>query len=98
MDLVHDFCGREREKADLYLGGILGITIILTIIIFFFFLNHLITRQITKPVEDLSTAAEKVLQGDLDVKVEVHEGEALEGLKRAFNDMVDSIRRLILKD
>ena len=98
MDLVHDFCGREREKADLYLGGILGITIVLTIIIFFFFLNHLITRQITKPVEDLSTAAEKVLQGDLDVKVEVYEGEALEGLKRAFNDMVDSIHRLILKD
>jgi methyl-accepting chemotaxis protein len=98
MAFIHDFCGRERDKANLLLGSLLGISIVFAIIITFFFLNHLITAQITRPVEELSSAAEKVMQGDLDVKVAVQEGEALEGLKRAFNDMVDGIRRLILKD
>jgi HAMP domain-containing protein len=98
MDFIYDFCGQERDKANLYLGSLLGMSIVLAIVITFFFLNHLITKQITRPVEDLSAAAEKVMQGDLDVKVEVQEGEALQGLKRAFNEMVDSIRRLILKD
>jgi methyl-accepting chemotaxis protein len=92
---IHDFCDRERDKANLYLGSLLGISIILAIIIAFFFLNHLITMKITRPVEELSAAAEMFLQGDLDIRVDVHEGEALECLERAFNDMVEGIRRLI---
>lgn len=87
----------ERRRADIYLGGILVGSIIIVILITFFFLNYLINKQIVRPVKELSAAAAKVLEGDLDVAVDVQEGEELEDLKRAFNEMLESLRNMITK-
>ena len=46
-------------------------------------------------LEELSEAAGRVMQGDLDVEIAVREGEDLAGLQRAFREMVESLRRLI---
>jgi methyl-accepting chemotaxis protein len=91
------FCNQERNRANLLLASILAGSIALVILITFFFLNHLIKKQIIQPVEELSAAAEKVMQGDLDVQVGIHEGEELEILKRAFNEMVESLRKFIAR-
>jgi len=94
---IRDFYNQERSRANLLLVGILAGSIAMAILITFFFLNHLIRKQLTEPVEELSAAAEKVMRGDLDTRVGIEEGEELEGLKRAFNEMVESFRRFIAR-
>jgi len=51
--------------------------------------------RFTEPIDELSAAAERVMEGDLEVEITVREGEEFEGLKRVFRDMVDSIKRMI---
>jgi len=92
---IDEFCDKERARANFFLASILEGSIILVIIILFLFLNHMINKQIVRPAEELSEAAGKVMGGDLDVSVSVHEGEELEGLKRAFNEMVASLRDML---
>jgi methyl-accepting chemotaxis protein len=93
---IDDFYDGERTRANLYLAVIITGSILIVVLIAFFFLNHLIAKYITRPVDELSAAAEKVMQGDLDVQVDIREGEELESLKRAFNEMVDSLRKYIV--
>ena len=92
MTAINDFCDSERARANLYLMFILEGSIILVILIGFLYLNHLLKKEVVEPVDELSVAAEKVMQGDFDAEVSVREGEELEGLKRAFNEMVKGIR------
>jgi methyl-accepting chemotaxis protein len=92
---IKTFYNQERTKSALLLLAIIISSIILMILICFVVLNHLIKKQITEPMQELSNAAEEVMQGDLDIQVNVHAGEELEGLKRAFNEMVGSFRRMI---
>ncbi|MDY6796203.1 MAG: HAMP domain-containing protein [Actinomycetota bacterium] len=91
------FCDEEKSKANSYLAVILGGSVILVILITFFLLDYLLSRQITRPVEELSAAADKVMRGDLDVRVDIQEGEELENLKRAFNQMVEGFRSMLDK-
>jgi methyl-accepting chemotaxis protein len=94
MAAIDDFCGQERARANLYLAFILEGSIILVILIAFLFLRSLIRKEVVEPVAELSAAADRVMHGDLDVSVSVREGEELEGLKRAFNEMVASMREM----
>ena len=92
---VESFYGQENTRASLLLLLIIAASIILITLICFVVLNYLIKKQITEPIEELSSAAEEVMQGDLDVQVSVQVGEELEGLKLAFNEMVGGFRRMI---
>jgi methyl-accepting chemotaxis protein len=94
---INDFYNQERKRVNLYLAIIILCTIALVVLITFFFLNYLIRKQITRPVEELSTAAEQVMQGNFDVQVSIQAGEELESLKRAFNEMVESFRKYLTK-
>ena len=94
---ICDFCNEERNRASFMLACMLAGSIAIIILITFFFLNYLIRKQITRPVEELSAAAEKVMQGDLDIQVDIREGEELEALKRAFNEMVESLRKFVAR-
>lgn len=94
---INNFYNSEKNRATLIIGIIVGVSVILVIIITFFVLSFLIRTQITAPVDELSDAAEQVMQGNLDVKLDVREGEEFEGLKRAFKEMVESIRKYIDK-
>jgi methyl-accepting chemotaxis protein len=94
---INDFYSQERKRANLFLAIIILCTIALVALITFFFLNYLIRKQITRPVEELSAAAEQVMQGNFDVQVSVQEGEELESLKRAFNELVESFRKYIAR-
>jgi len=94
---INNFYSQERKRANLFLAIIILCTIALVAIITFFFLNYLIRRQITKPTEELSAAAEQVMHGNFDVQVSIQEGEELEALKRAFNEMVESFRKFIAR-
>ncbi len=94
---INDFYDSERKRASLIVGLIVGCSVILVILITFFVLSMLIRRQITAPIDELSAAAEQVMEGDLDVEIEIRQGEEFEGLKRAFKEMVESFRKYIAK-
>lgn len=95
LDSIEDFYDGERRRSDLYLGGILVVSLLIMILITFFILNMLIKRQLTRPMEELLEASERVMGGDFGVRVDIQEGEELETLKRAFNEMVESIQRYL---
>ena len=74
------------------LGGILIIALIT-----FLILSYLIRTRITEPIQELSSAAEQVMEGDLDVHITIRSGEEFEQLKRAFQSMVDEWGRLMTR-
>lgn len=92
---IEAFFENESRKTTLMLALVIAGSVIVAIIITFFILSHLIRKQITEPIDQLSKVAGRVMQGDLDVDIEVREGEDFEGLKRVFKEMVDSIRLMI---
>ena len=89
----------SREKRDLYLTLIPVVigTLIILVLMTFLALSFLIRRQITRPANELSAAAEQIMDGHLDVEIPLREGEELEGLKRLFREMVEGFRTLITK-
>ncbi len=94
---INDFYNSEKDRATLSIGLIVGGSVLLAIIIIFFVLSYLIRRQITDPIDALVSASGEVMEGNLDVEVEVHEGGDFESLERAFKEMVNSIREYIAK-
>jgi signal transduction histidine kinase len=51
------------------------------------------SRAIVRPVRRLSDATRKVAQGDLEARVEVHGGDELADLGRAFNTMAEDLAK-----
>ena len=89
----------SQEKRDLYVTLIPVVvgTLIVLVLLTFLALSFLIRRQITRPANELSAAAEQIMDGSLDVEIPIREGEELEGLKRLFREMVETFRKLITK-
>ncbi|MBN2168186.1 MAG: HAMP domain-containing protein [Actinobacteria bacterium] len=94
---INDFYNKESKRTYMILGLVIGGSILVLILITFFILSVLIRRKITRPIDELSEAAEQVMDGNLDVEVEIRKGEEFEGLKRAFNEMLKSIRDVIAR-
>ena len=94
---IEDFYNSEKNRAILIIGLIILGTVLLVILITFFVLSHLIRKRITEPINALSSAAGEVMEGNLDVDVEVHEGGDFEGLEQAFREMVESIKKFIAR-
>lgn len=94
---ITDFYNDEKSKLNILLGLVIGGSILIVVLISFFVLRYLIAKQITEPIDELSAAAEEVMQGNLDVEIEVRKGEEFEELKRAFKEMVESFRKYIAK-
>ncbi|MEW6553934.1 MAG: HAMP domain-containing protein [Actinomycetota bacterium] len=94
---IKDFYASEKNRAVLIIGLIIAGSVLLVILITFFVLRSLIRRQITEPIDALAITAGEVMEGNLDVEIEVHEGGDFEGLERAFREMVDSIKKFIAR-
>ena len=77
---------------------VLNITIMLVLIGVTTVTMFLITRQITKPLAKLAGQAGELAAGNFDIDLlEVHTGDEVETLSRAFNTMVISIRDYITR-
>jgi diguanylate cyclase (GGDEF)-like protein len=57
------------------------------------FFAYLISRSIVSPLEKLTEAAEKVADGDLEVKIPVQRDDELGTTTKVFNDMVGQLRQ-----
>jgi NtrC-family two-component system sensor histidine kinase KinB len=67
--------------------ALLGIFCILSAIVSFF-----LARGLSKPMLELSGAAEKVAEGTFDVQVRIKTGDELENLANTFNKMVSKLK------
>lgn len=72
------------ERDRLIAFALLGLMLILTIAVF--------SRRYTQPISELSEAAEKVTDGDLQAEVPVGGPEEISRLTRTFNDMLAGLR------
>ncbi|MBN1289074.1 MAG: HAMP domain-containing protein [Actinobacteria bacterium] len=94
---IDSFYETERARIDLVLGLLMVVSLIILIVMTFLVLSYLVRKTITKPIDELSDAASKVIEGDLDVKVPIRNGEEFEGLKIAFNNMLSSLSGIMSK-
>jgi HAMP domain-containing protein len=92
---ARSFFSEEKKHSLILLVSVLVATLLAVVLIVFLVLSYLIRKRITRPVEQLSAAAARVSEGDLDVSVEIHPGSDFEVLERTFRDMVESFRRYI---
>jgi nitrogen fixation/metabolism regulation signal transduction histidine kinase len=97
VDEINSFFDQEKHRTDLLLFLVLIISVLVIVAITFFVLSYLLRKRITEPINELSAAAEEVMEGNLDVEVPVRKGEELEKLKTVFNEMVRSLREVINK-
>ena len=74
----------------------LGVAIFITIlvIIVFLFVGYFISRRITKPVEELTAANEKLRNQDFKARVNIKSGDEIELLGNIFNKTAEALENL----
>ena len=92
---INEFYKEDKRTTNLILLLLVIGSILVIALITFLVLSYLIRTRITQPIEELSTAAEQVMEGDFDVHITIRGGEEFEQLKRAFKAMVDEWGRLM---
>jgi len=94
---INDFYNKQKRDSALLLALIMLISAIVLSLLSFFALGYLIRKRITQPVDELAAVAEEVMQGNLDVEIEIRKGEEFEGLKYAFKELLDTFRKILSK-
>lgn len=97
LDHLNSFYAGKKKAITWILAGVVGGGILVIFLIIFLVLQSLIRRNITEPIDELVAAAGEVMEGNLDVEIEVRKGEEFEVLKRAFQGMLDKLRSMIEK-
>jgi methyl-accepting chemotaxis protein len=92
---IDAFYNRETRKTRIASVLLVVVAALIVIAISYLYFSYLIRREITKPIEELEQVAAEVMDGNLEVELEVREGEEFENLKRSFMAMVESIRNVI---
>jgi two-component system, sensor histidine kinase YesM len=62
---------------------------------FFFYVSFLLSKQLTKPLSDLTWALNQVSGGSLDIQVDENQIAEIKQLSRSFNAMTARVRTLI---
>jgi methyl-accepting chemotaxis protein len=80
----------QTARTTLTMGGVVTLVTLLSIL-----LSIVITRSVTVPLSEVVTAAERVAQGDLRVKVSTGRGDELGRMQSAIGEMLTSLTRVI---
>jgi diguanylate cyclase (GGDEF)-like protein len=80
--------------------GIRALELILVLVLFIglvlaALIGWLLARLTTRPLAELSAAAERVAAGDLDTRIETESGDEIGQLAAAFNEMTDELRSYV---
>lgn len=97
LDAINAYYDNERRNVGLILGLAISLSVLAIILITFFILNYLIHKRITESIDVLAAEAEKIMEGNLDVRVKVHQGGEFEVLEHAFKEMVEGMRKYIAR-
>lgn len=94
---INDFYNEQKRNSSTVLIIVAFVALAVLCLVTFFVLSFLIRTRITRPIDELSDAAEKVLEGDLDVQVPMKQNEEFANLKKAFNEMIKHIREIVTR-
>ena len=75
--------------------AVLGISFTLLGIAITFFLGSYVARNITTSLDEVTTSAQKIIGGDLDVEVEIRSEDEVGQLAGTFNDMTSQLRETL---
>lgn len=92
---INDFYNNQKKDSTILMALIMLISALLLSLLSFFALRYLVGQRITKSVDELSAVAEEVMEGNLDVGIEINKGEEFEGLKYAFKELLEALRAFI---
>ncbi|HEY5958527.1 MAG TPA: HAMP domain-containing protein, partial [Polyangiaceae bacterium] len=77
---------RRLHRSIGIIGGIVGLAVLLALV-----LSRFQAVRITRPVSDLTAAAEQLASGNRAVRVKIDSGDELERLGESFNRMVEDL-------
>ncbi|MBN1288040.1 MAG: HAMP domain-containing protein [Actinobacteria bacterium] len=97
IEYINDFYNDKKRDIDILMMSVIISSVFWLFLITYVILRYLIRTRITQPIDELSDAAERVMDGDLDVEIVVKKGEEFEDLKRAFSEMLKSIRMIMAR-
>jgi HAMP domain-containing protein len=80
----------DSEKAAIISVGV-AITLLITILMFFILL--LLSKEITKPVKELTKGSEIISEGNLEYNIEVETKDEFGRLASSFNQMAGSLKK-----
>ena len=73
----------------LFLVCILALIVIVVVIIF-------VLKRLHRPINDIVAAAQSIVAGDLDIKLQVHSEDEIGQLSRAFLQMTENLKAIIV--
>ena len=92
MGTVTADLNRQIQSFIIVCGLLLFILVMLTVIV-----TYLITAGILRPVRVLYDATQKVSEGDLSARANIHSRDEIEILANGFNDMAENMQILVRK-
>ena len=80
---------KEARKSIMLLitTGILALLLMASLLRFFY-------RWVAQPIRDLELGVSRVARGDFQHRIEIHSGDEIEDLAKAYNDMTDKLRAM----
>ena len=78
----------DRSTLAFVIGTCLGAVLLTAGLVRFFY------RWVCYPIRDLEAGVNRVAKGDFEYKIEVHSGDEIEDLAKAFNDMTGRLREM----
>ncbi|MDD3070264.1 SpoIIE family protein phosphatase [Methanoculleus horonobensis] len=85
-DTVQHISGQQETMKAVFTGTFLGLLAVVAL------LTLVVTRHITRPIEELQRGSEAIGRGDLDHRVEVATGDEFEDLACSFNKMAADLK------
>lgn len=85
-DTVQHISGQQDAMKAVFTGTFLGLLAVVAL------LTLVVTRHITRPIEELQRGSEAIGRGDLDHRVEVATGDEFEELACSFNKMAADLK------
>lgn len=92
MEAVTTELNQQIQSFLIACGLLAVLLVVLTVIV-----TYLITAGILRPVKVLYEATQKVSEGDLDARADVHSKDEIEILANGFNDMAENMQLLVQK-
>ncbi|MCP4136671.1 MAG: HAMP domain-containing histidine kinase [bacterium] len=89
LNILHDFPG-EKHYGSLFTVGLMAIGLIIALLLFPF------SRFITVPLRKFSETALKIADGDLGQRVSIKGNDEIGHLGYAFNNMAESVEKMII--
>ena len=92
MVAVTGALNRNIQRFVIVCTALVVLLVVLTIV-----LTYLISADILRPVRVLYDAMQKVSEGDLDVRADIHSNDEIEVLANGFNSMTENMQRMIIR-